>query len=195
MKFFRATAPGVVALAVLLCAVPAFASEAPDTPASDEAGIGEVLTDGSNTPAPDSDNPVLDDTPPDTGGDNPAGGVSTPGGSYTVTCSGADVTVNLDNRTYTTVTDAGGAETPAENPIPVEPSSGPGTLPDFLRAMFGTYTPKTQTVITYFDGQPLDVSTEYVPGLAGLDVEWIASVALFGMVVYCLFRLLGGIVK
>lgn len=79
MKFFRATAPGLVALVLCLCAVPAFASEAPDTPASDEAGIGEVLTDGSN--APDSDSP---DT-----GDIPAGddGGGTAGGAYTVTCS------------------------------------------------------------------------------------------------------------
>lgn len=189
MKFFRATAPGLVALALCLCAVPAFASEAPDALASDEAGIGEVLTDGSSAPAPDSDSP---DT-----GDIPAGddGGGTAGGSYTVTCSGADVTVNLDNRTYTTVTDVGGAEATAEDPAPADTPDGSGTLPSFLRAMFGAYTPKVQTVTTYFDGQPLDVSTEYVPGLAGLDVEWIASVALFGMVVYCLFRLLGGIVK
>lgn len=189
MKFFRATAPGLVALALCLCAVPAFASEAPDAPAPDASGTGEALTDGSDTPAPDGDNP---DT-----GDIPAGddGGGTAGGSYTVTCSGADVTLHLDNRTYTTVADVGGAEAPAEDPAPADTPDGSGTLPSFLRAMFGTYTPKTQTVTTYFDGQPLDVSTEYVPGLAGLDVEWIASVALFGMVVYCLFRLLGGIVK
>ena len=189
MKFFRATAPGLVALAVFLCAVPAFASEVPGTPASDETGTGEVLIDGSDTSASDSDNPGTGDIP---AGDD-GGGAS--GGSYTVTCTGADVTVNLDNRTYTTVTDVGGVEVPVEEPALVEPSSGSGTLPDFLRAMFGTYTPKTQMVTTYYDGQPLGVSTEYVPGLAGLDMEWIASVVLFGVVVYCLFRLLGGIVK
>lgn len=189
MKFFRATAPGLVALALCLCAVPAFASEAPDAPAPDAPGTGEALTDGSDTPAPDSDNP---DT-----GDIPAGddGGGTAGGSYTVTCSGADVTLHLDNRTYTTVADVDGTAAPAEDPAPADTPDGSGTLPSFLRAMFGPYTPKTQTVTTYFDGQPLDVSTEYVPGLAGLDVEWLASVALFGMVVYCLFRLLGGIVK
>ncbi len=195
MKFFRATAPGVVALALCLCAVPVFASDAPDAPAPDVPGAGEVLTDGSDTPAPAGDDPVLDDTPSDTSGDSSAGGVTAPGGSYTVTCSGADVTVNLDNRTYTTVTDAGGTAAPVEDSAPTDALDGPGTLPEFLRAMFGTYTPKTQTVTTYFDGQPLDVSTEYVPGLAGLDVEWIASVVLFGVVVYCLFRLLGGVVK
>lgn len=103
--------------------------------------------------------------------------------------------MNLDNRTYTTVTDVGSTEASTEDSAPVDTPDGAGTLPSFLRAMFGAYTPKVQTVTTYFDGQPLDVSTEYVPGLAGLDVEWLASVALFGMVVYCLFRLLGGIVK
>lgn len=187
MKFFRAAAPGLVALAVCLCAVPAFASEAPDPVAPDAPGAGEVLTDG-DIPAPDSDNPDVVNPPAGDGG-------SSGGGSYTVTCSGADVTVNLDNRTYTTVADAGGAEALVEESVPTDTPDGSGTLPGFLRAMFGPYTPKTQTVTTYFDGQPLDVSTEYVPGLAGLDVEWIASVALFGMVVYCLFRLLGGIVK
>lgn len=195
MKFFRTAAPGVVALAVLLCAVPAFASEAPGSAGPDESGVGEVLTNVPDSSAPSGDDLVLDDTPPDTGDNSPAGDVTPPGGSYTVSCSGADVTVNLDNRTYTTVADVDGSEAPVEEPGLTEPPAAPGTLPDFLRAMFGTYTPKTQTVTTYFDGQPLDVSTEYVPGLAGLDVEWIASVALFGMVVYCLFRLLGGIVK
>lgn len=195
MKFFRATAPGLVALALCFCAVPAFASDAPDASVPDEAGTGEVLTDGSDSSAPAGDEPVLDDIPSGTGGDNPAVDVTAPGGAYTVTCSGADVTLHLDNRTYATVADVGGAGAPVEELVSVDTLDGSGTLPSFLRAMFGAYTPKTQTVTTYFDGQPLDVSTEYVPGLAGLDVEWIASVALFGMVVYCLFRLLGGVVK
>lgn len=192
MKFFRAAAPGLVALAVLLCAVPAFASKAPDSADTYVSEAGEVLTDGPDTPAPAGDNSVLDDIPPDADGGSSD---SVPGVSASVTCSGADVTVNLDNRSYAFVVDVGGAEAPAEEDTLDEVFVDSGTLPGFLRAMFGEYTPKTQVVTTYFDGQLLDVSTEYVPGLAGLDVEWIASVALFGMVVYCLFRLLGGMVR
>lgn len=195
MKFFRATAPGLAALAVLLCAVPAFASAAPDSADAYALEAGEVLTDDSDSPAPAGDNPVLDDTPPDSDGDGPADDVTTPSGPYTVSCSGADVTVNLDGRSYASVIDVGGAEVAAGEAIPGEAPADSGTLPGFLRAMFGEYTPKTQTVTTYFDGQPLDVSTEYVPGIAGVDVEWIASVVLFGVVVYCLFRLLGGMVR
>ena len=190
MKFFRAFAPGLVALALLLCAVPAFASDG----AGAVAPNGGVM-DGSDVSVPADEypdsggNPSGGDTPADDSGSGPAVSLGP------VTCSGADVTVNLDDRTYTSVVDVGGAEVPAGEDIPDEAPADSGTLPGFLRAMFGEYTPKIQTVTTYFDGQPLDVSTEYVPGLAGLDVEWIASVVLFGVVVYCLFRLLGGMVR
>lgn len=152
MKFFRTTAPALVALVLLLGIAPAFASGAPDYADTYAPEIGEVLSDG-----PES-----------------------------VFCSGSDVTVYLDDRSYTSVVDVGGG---------VVPVSDAGTLPGFLRAMFGEYTPRTQTVSTYFDGQLLETSTEYVPGIAGMDMEWIASVALFGLVVYCLFRMLGGMVR
>lgn len=42
------------------------------------------------------------------------------------------------------------------------------TMRSALTAIFGEYTPKTQTVSTYYDGQLLDTSTEYVPALP----EW-----------------------
>ena len=112
-----------------------------------------------------------------------------------VTCSGSDVTVYLDDRSYTSVVDVGGSEVPVMEDTFGDAPVDSISLPGFLRAMFGEYTPKTQTVTTYFDGQLLDVTTEYVPGIAGMDMEWIASVALFGMVVYCLFRMLGGMVR
>ena len=178
MKFFRRASPVLVALAVLLCTVPAFASEAPYPPDAYAPEAGEVLGGGPDISSPAGDGSVLDDTPPDS-----------------VVVSGADVTVYLDDRSYTSVVDIGGGEAPIGDDIPGSAPVASGTLSGFLRAMFGEYTPRTQTVTTYFDGQLLDVSTEYVPGLAGLDVEWIASVLLFGMVVYCLFRMLGGMVR
>ena len=186
MKFFRATAPGLVALVFLLCSVPAFAVEAPNSADAYASEAGEVLEDDLDPPTPAGDTPVLGDSPSDTGAGGSGSVLSDPA---SVTCSGSEVTVNLDDRSYTSVVDIDGGDIFGEIP------GNSGTLPGFLRAMFGEYTPKTQTVSTYFDGQLLEVSTEYVPGVAGMDVEWIASVVLFGLVVYCLFRMLGGMVR
>ena len=69
------------------------------------------------------------------------------------------------------------------------------TMRSALTAIFGEYTPKTQTVSTYYAGQLLDTSTEYVPGLAGMDMEWIAGVIVFTVLLYCLMKLLGGVFK
>ena len=69
------------------------------------------------------------------------------------------------------------------------------TMRSALTAIFGEYTPKTQTVSTYYDGQLLDTSTEYVPGVAGMDMEWIAGVIVFTVLLYCFMKLLGGVFK
>ena len=69
------------------------------------------------------------------------------------------------------------------------------TMRSALTAIFGEYTPKTQTVSTYYDGQFLDTSTEYVPGVAGMDMEWIAGVIVFTVLLYCFMKLLGGVFK
>lgn len=64
-----------------------------------------------------------------------------------------------------------------------------------LSSLFGTYTPRTQTVVTtYEDGTTVEAQ-EPVPGLAGLDWPWLAGVALFCLVMYCLFRLVGVLLK
>ena len=62
-------------------------------------------------------------------------------------------------------------------------------------AIFGEYTPRTQTVTTYLADGSSVVSVEVIPGLAGLDWIWIATVVLFGLFLFCLMRLLGGAVK
>ena len=180
MKFFRATSSALVALVILMVVAPVFASAAPDPADAYAPEAGEVLTDDLEPSAPSGNGFVSADI-----GGGSGSALSEP---VSVTCSGSEVTVNLDDRSYTSVVDVSGADNPRK-------ASDTGTLSAFLRAMFGEYTPKTQTVTTYFDGQLLDVSTEYVPGIAGMDVEWIASVFLFGMVVYCLFRMLGGMVR
>ena len=69
------------------------------------------------------------------------------------------------------------------------------SLVQVVRRLFGTYTPRTQTVTTYYDGQPLSVDEQIIPGLGGLDWEWITGACLFLLMLYCLFRLLGGVVR
>lgn len=64
-----------------------------------------------------------------------------------------------------------------------------------LSNLFGPYTPRTRTVTTtQANGTVMEVQ-EPVPGLAGLDWPWLASVALFSVVLVCLFKLVGVVAK
>lgn len=98
------------------------------------------------------------------------------------------------------------AETEAE---PSEPSISPyamttlndsGTEEDFslpaaLEALFGRYEPRIQTVTEVLsDGSTIEYE-QYVPGVAGMDWDWIASVGIFSMVLYCVLRMIGGCLK
>lgn len=74
-------------------------------------------------------------------------------------------------------------------------SDSANTMSQVVRDLFGTYTPRIQTVTTYMDGEPIAVEEQYVPGVAGMDWEWIGGFAVFLLMLYCLFRLLGGSVK
>ena len=69
------------------------------------------------------------------------------------------------------------------------------SLVQAVRDLLGTYTPRTQTVTTYYDGPPLSVDEQIIPGLGGLDWEWITGACLFLLMLYCLFRLLGGMMR
>lgn len=64
-----------------------------------------------------------------------------------------------------------------------------------IYAVFGEYTPRTYTVTTYLDDGSAVESVEVVPGLAGLDYNWLAGVALFTLVLYCIFRMIGGLFR
>lgn len=70
-----------------------------------------------------------------------------------------------------------------------------GGLKSALGSIFGEYTPNTYTqVVINADGTT--ESYEIVPdGLAGVDWEWIGGLFLFGIMLYCLLRLLGGVLK
>lgn len=68
-------------------------------------------------------------------------------------------------------------------------------FPSMVTALFGEYTPRTYSVTTYLSDGSTVTTTEYVPGLAGLDWPWIAGVVLFSLVLYSFFRLLGGVLR
>ena len=71
-------------------------------------------------------------------------------------------------------------------------------LKDIIVSIFGSYEPVTQeTVVTEtIDGSTVETVIRTVaPGLAGVDFEWIGSVLMFGVVLFCLGKLLGGMVK
>ena len=67
------------------------------------------------------------------------------------------------------------------------------TVRDVLEGLFGEYTPRTQTVTQYLPDGSSVTYQEYVSGVAGMDWDWLASVAIFILILYCLFRLLGGV--
>lgn len=78
---------------------------------------------------------------------------------------------------------------------PAEVSTG---LKSLVTAIFGEYTPVTTTsVLSETVGtDTLQYLVETVAsGTAGVDYEWIAGVVLFAIMLYCLMKLLGGVLK
>lgn len=76
-----------------------------------------------------------------------------------------------------------------------ETSDETSTLKDTLTALFGPYEPRTQTVTDYLSDGTSVTYSQIIPGLAGLDYEWISSVVLFGLMMFCVLKLLGGVSK
>lgn len=72
------------------------------------------------------------------------------------------------------------------------PSDG---FPSMVVSLFGEYTPRTYSVTTYLSDGSTVTTTEYVPGLAGLDWPWLVGAALFALVLWSFFRLLGGVLR
>lgn len=78
------------------------------------------------------------------------------------------------------------------------PASAAGGLKSLVTSIFGEYTPvASTTVITQtVDNDTYQYLIETVPdGATGVDYEWLASVFLFGILLYCLMRLLGCVLK
>lgn len=76
---------------------------------------------------------------------------------------------------------------------PTAPSVG--SLPSLIGRVFGTYSPRTQTVTVYLDDGTTVESTEVIPGVAGMDFYWLAGVGLFSLVLWSFFRFLGVVLK
>lgn len=80
-----------------------------------------------------------------------------------------------------------------DTPAPSEAETP--ALKDTLTALLGPYTPRTQTLTERLEDGSTVTSTQAVPGLAGLDWPWLASVGLFAIFLYGLLRMIGGLLK
>lgn len=69
------------------------------------------------------------------------------------------------------------------------------TMKDVVLTVLGEYTPRTQTVTEYLSDGSAETYTEIVPGVAGMDWEWISGSVLFGMVLFCFLKLVGVLLK
>lgn len=71
-------------------------------------------------------------------------------------------------------------------------------LKALVTSIFGEYTPVTTTSIVSQtvgnDTQQYLIET-VAPGAAGVDYEWVAGVLLFAIMLFCLMKLLGGVLK
>ena len=84
----------------------------------------------------------------------------------------------------------------------LRPSDAPAEVLDGLKSLvtsiFGEYTPVTTTsIITETVGND---TRQYLvetvaSGAAGVDYEWLAGVFLFGILLFCFMKLLGGVLK
>lgn len=194
----------LILLLLLALTVPALAEE---TEGDSDAEISESVSDdtpSSSETAPDpapAPEPAPDPDPAPEGNaenqgpaENPPAVLDTPdvpAGSGGLDAPAYDVTeapngdIIIEEHSYTRTVDI--QDVSALDDLP--------TMRSVVVSIFGVYTPKTQSVATYYDGQLMDSSTEYVPGIAGMDMEWIAGFVIFTVLLYCLMKLLGGIVK
>lgn len=196
-NFFRKIPKSLVVLVLVLSVFTghAFAVEG-DTSAS-PPDVDSAPADTSSDSTPDTSTPDdTPDSPPDDTPDNSGDYGGGFGGYDTFTVSGADVTVNVQRHDTLSVASVSAGILDGQDSFSRSPDDTvTPTLAETIRSLFGTYTPRTQTVTTYYDGQPISTEEQIIPGLAGLDYEWLAGVGMFALVTFCLFRLLGGIVK
>lgn len=208
-KFFRKASLAALVLAFAVCIGPASAVEGDSPPETIDVvdsvpePVPEPTPEPEPTPPPEPDPaPAEDPSQPsaDLSGDSaqvpPDDSLPTldpvvvVGGGGSVTCSGSRVEVDFENHDTLTVTSVSPYALASDTL-----DDTPQSLSAVVRSLFGSYTPRTQLVTTYYDGQAISVEEQIVPGISGLDWEWITGVVLFVLMLYCLFRLLGGVMK
>lgn len=96
-------------------------------------------------------------------------------------------------------------DTPSDIPVwyvedlrSAESPAVPDGLKALITSIFGEYTPITTTsVISETVGSETHqyLVEAVAPGAAGVDYEWLAGVFLFGIFLFCLMKLLGGVLK
>lgn len=64
-----------------------------------------------------------------------------------------------------------------------------------VEEVFGTYTPRFETVTYYLSDGTSYTAVRQVPGLAGMDWEWIISMELFCLSLYSFFRVVGMVIQ
>lgn len=69
------------------------------------------------------------------------------------------------------------------------------TVSEVVVSVFGEYQPVTHTVTDHLSDGSSVTYEQVVPGLAGVDWVWLSGVALFALMLYSLFRLLGVFMK
>ena len=82
--------------------------------------------------------------------------------------------------------------------LPEDEQSGAvsSVMAEVIESVLGEYQRRTYTVEQYdTEGNLIGTSTEYVPGLAGLDYAWITGAILFGVFISGIFKLLGGLMR
>lgn len=78
---------------------------------------------------------------------------------------------------------------------PVSADDSSQALSDSLVALFGPYEPQMETVTEVLSDGSSVTYERVIPDVAGLDYEWIASVGLFALILFCFFRIVGGALK
>lgn len=87
---------------------------------------------------------------------------------------------------------------PAVEPDDPDGGNSVSDLKSLIVSIFGEYTP-VNTTMAITETVDNTVTTTLVDavasGAAGVDYEWLAGVFLFGIMLFCLFKLLGGILS
>lgn len=173
------------------------ADELVPEPTTDDfaADTAQLLTDTAALMADTTGGEIVDPgtggdiVDPGTGGDivNPDDGSGDIGTDNRVTIGGLDfggfeVALNLGGRQVVEVVES----------VPDMVSEG---LQAAFKTIFGSYEPRYERVTYYSSDGTTYTSMRQVSGIAGLDFEWLATVALYILMFYCFMRVVGMVIQ